>query len=196
MGSLPGRTQLLQCGPELCEEAVWHHAGRAQAAPEVSAHLLWRKQQAFVWDGGREGGTEGRRPPWHPHISLAPELHGLYIRRRAQSQNASVSCCASPGGSEPQQEGPQVWSHDLVGCNVVPHSLSRGRSTVRWPLQRCGGVGAQVVTCELLMETFLCPEFGLLRTSCYLKTLMPGNSGQTARPSRRSETRVPVAPAG
>lgn len=147
--------------------------------------------------GPWEGRRDGRKKASLASARLTcPRAARTPHKTQGPVPNASVSCCASLGGSEPQQEGPQVWSHNPISRNVVPHSLSRGRSAVSWPLQGCGGVGAQVVTCELLMETFLCPEFGLLRTSFYLKALMPGNSGQTARPSRRSETRVPVAPAG
>ena len=85
-GSLPGWTQLLPCGAELPEEAVRHHSGWAQVAPEVSACSLgdrysvapaplpW-EPQVCVWHSGKEGRKEALAPTGLP----VPEPQGRHL---------------------------------------------------------------------------------------------------------------------
>ena len=115
-GSFPGWTQLLQRGPELREEAMWHYPGRAQAAPEVGtlsrvghpatpAPLPCEQRFCLAWGKGETG-----RLPWHPDASPAPPPPPG-CRDPAQgagpAPSARVSSSASPV-SQLQRERPQV----------------------------------------------------------------------------------------
>lgn len=91
-GSFPGRTQLLQRGPELREEAVWHHPGRAQAAPEVGTRSRVGRpaapaslpcEQRFCLAQGKGGDRKPSlasrgltAPPPHQAAGTLPEVQG------------------------------------------------------------------------------------------------------------------------
>lgn len=122
-GCLPGWTQLLQRGPELREEAVWHLPGRAQAAPEVSAHH-WGGRTAIPaplpWEqrclAQREGG--GKKASLASVGLTAPRAAGTLPEVQGLATDARVYYSASPGVPAAVGQAPGLGLQDLNGPNL------------------------------------------------------------------------------